>query len=534
MTNYQRETIQYSLEEEKKILNTLKRDYKEAGKTIESRIKNLLKREDAEMIHVIHQVNYQKALKTQIDDVLDKLNDGTYSSILQYMEDSYGTGFTSSLYRLQKQGVPLIFPMDRDEILRAVQTNSKISKKKYGKNFTKMKNTIRKEVTRGISTSMSFGDMARNIDNTMKSGLYNSYRVARTEGHRINQEASFDAMTKAKEAGADVVKKWDSTIDGRTRVSHRSLEGQVRELEEPFEVAGKKAMYPSGFGLPSEDINCRCVVLEIGRWELDEDEGFTKNVDGKIVDFSNSEDYKEFREKYYNEAKKLEEASGLQKQAPLETEEVISDECKLLVDSLNRSEVDYNEVVMHKAPLTESEIIKALAGGDMTGGSCASVGLAYCGQKAGMNVLDFRDGKSRNFFAIKHNLRRISELPNVKTYTEVARSSVTAGNKLLKMVEKGKEYYLVSGRHAAIVRRTEDDVLQYLELQSSWNNGWKNFDGNPRYTLSTRFGEAKGYDVEDFMIEVDSIKDSPDLKRLLGYINTVESKQRKGKYGTIK
>jgi hypothetical protein len=73
-----------------------------------------------------------------------------------------------------------------------------------------------------------------------------------------------------------------------------------------------------------------------------------------------------------------------------------------------------------------------------------------------------------------------------------------------------------------------------LELQSSWNNGWKNFDGNPRYTLSRRFGEAKGYDVEDFMIEVDSIKDSPDLKRLLGYINTVESKQRKGKHGTIK
>ena len=306
MTNYQRETIQYSLEQEKKILNTLKRDYKEAGKTIENRIKNLLKREDAELIHVIHQVNYQKALKSQIDDVLDKLNDGTYSSILKYMEDSYGTGFTSSLYRLQKQGVPLIFPMDRNEILRAVQTNSKISKRKYGKSFTKMKNTIRKEVTRGISTSMSFGDMARNIDNTMQSGLYNSYRVARTEGHRINQEASFDAMTKAKEAGADVVKKWDSTLDGRTRSTHRSLEGQVRELEDPFEVGGKKAMYPSGFGLASEDINCRCVVLEIGRWELDEDEGFTKNVDGKIVDFSNAKDYEDFRKKYYAEAEKIE------------------------------------------------------------------------------------------------------------------------------------------------------------------------------------------------------------------------------------
>lgn len=298
MTKYQKETLKYSLEQEKKILNTLKKDYEEAEKTIEARIKKLMVREDADLPHVIHQVNYQKALRSQIDDVLDKLNDGTYSSIQKYMEDSYGTGFTSSLYRLQKQGVPLIFPMDRSEILRAVQTNSKISKKKYGKNFTKMKNTIRNEVTRGISSSMSFGDIARNIDNRMKVGLNSSYRVARTEGHRINQEASFDVMHKAKEAGADVVKKWDSTLDSRTRPHHSQLDGQIKELDEPFEVAGLQAMYPSGFGKAEEDINCRCVVLEVGRWELDEDDTYSKfnGESGVLVsDLSNIKNYSEFR-----------------------------------------------------------------------------------------------------------------------------------------------------------------------------------------------------------------------------------------------
>ena len=319
MTKYQKETLRYSLEEEKKILNTLKRDYKEAGKTIEARIKKLMGREDADLPHVIHQVKYQKALRSQIDDVLDKLNDGTYSTIQKYMEDSYGTGFTSSLYRLQKQGVPLIFPMNRNEILRAVQTNSKISKKKYGKNFTKMKNTIRNEVTRGISSSMSFGDIARNIDNRMKVGLNASYRVARTEGHRINQEASFDAMHKAKEAGADVVKKWDSTLDSRTRPHHSQLDGQIKELDEPFEVAGKQAMYPSGFGRPEEDINCRCVVLEVGRWELDEDEDFTKigNEDSAIYEIK-SDSYQSFKENYYKQIDDYNNASKiLGKNAPV-------------------------------------------------------------------------------------------------------------------------------------------------------------------------------------------------------------------------
>ena len=205
-----------------------------------------------------------------------------------------------------------------------------------------------------------------------------------------------------------------------------------------------------------------------------------------------------------------------------------------IVDRLDDRGVVFREVKKHLKALKENEIISALAGGDMTQGSCASLGLAYMGQKGGLNVLDFRDGASRSFFATTYNLEEISRLPGVKTHREIARSSTTAGNRLLKNVEDGKEYYLVCGRHAAIVRKADDGALQYLELQSARYSGWHNFDGNPRYTLKTRFGECSGYDVEAFMIEVDSFKDSDDLKQLLGYINTAENEQRKGTYGTIK
>lgn len=205
-----------------------------------------------------------------------------------------------------------------------------------------------------------------------------------------------------------------------------------------------------------------------------------------------------------------------------------------LVEMLEDKGVVNRAVKKHAKPLTDSEIIAALAGGDLTQGSCASLGLAYIGQRGGLNVLDYRDGASRDFFSTRFNLDKISTLPGVKAIRETARSSVTAGNRLLKKVETGKEYYLVSGRHAAIVRKTEDGTLQYLELQSARYSGWHNFDGNPRYTLKTRFGECSGYDVECFMIDVDSFKDSDDLKSLLGYINTAESAQRKGSYGTIK
>ena len=202
---------------------------------------------------------------------------------------------------------------------------------------------------------------------------------------------------------------------------------------------------------------------------------------------------------------------------------------------LKLDNVEYRRVEKHKSPLTEDEIINSLSGGDMTKGSCASLALAYVGQKAGMNVLDFRDGASRSFFATRAILRKIGMLPNVITVTETAKSAVTAGNKLLRRVETGKEYFFCSGKHAAIVRN-KDGVMQYLELQSATGSGWQNFNGNPRYTLAHRFGDYRfnGHDIDAFMIEVNSLKGTDNLRYLLGYINTAKNEQGKGKYGTRK
>ena len=264
------------------------------------------------------------------------------------------------------------------------------------------------------------------------------------------------------------------------------------------------------------------------------------NLESQLRKFDRYDEWKKWKEDNPLDALKAQKTSLMDEIKRLE------DEIKAFEDSLNAHPVlnivdrlddygvEFREVKKHAKALSESEIISALAGGDLTQGSCASLGLAYMGQRGGLNVLDYRDGKSRSFFATTYNLEEISRLPGVKTIREIARSSTTAGNRLLKQVETGKEYYLVSGRHAAIVRKTEDDVLQYLELQSARYSGWHNFDGNPRYTLKQRFGECSGYDVESFMIEVDSFKDSDDLKQLLGYLNTAEEKQRKGGHGTIK
>ena len=76
-------------------------------------------------------------------------------------------------------------------------------------------------------------------------------------------------MQKAKNQGADVVKQWDATLDGKTRKNHRKLDGQWVEVGEYFEVGGRKVEAPGKFGRPEEDINCRCILLTRPRWAVD-------------------------------------------------------------------------------------------------------------------------------------------------------------------------------------------------------------------------------------------------------------------------
>ena len=208
-----------------------------------------------------------------------------------------------------------------------------------------------------------------------------------------------------------------------------------------------------------------------------------------------------------------------------------------LMNRLNKSNVDFLKVKKLRNNLSIDKIIERLAGGDMTSGSCASVGLAYVGNRNGLDVLDFRGGASQQFFSSRFNLDELTRiLPEDSVMTSVARSYITSGNRLLQQVEQGREYYFVCGRHASIVRRNEDNVLQYLELQSSTRSGWTDFNANPRHTLSTRFGcrNTTGRDVTGFMVDVESFQDNEEFREILGYINTNSSEQRRGASGYAK
>lgn len=306
MNRAQKEVQQVQLNDEQKTIKQLQRIYGQARKDCEQKIRELSSRTDFENLQsIIYQKQYQEALKKQLEGILDNLQGQQFTSVADYLQKSYHNGYAGAMYDLHKQGIPIISPINQEQVVKALQTDSKLSQGLYsrlGEDVNYLKRSIRAELSRGVANGSSWNEMAKHIANGMNSpynkAINNAIRIARTEGHRIQQQSALDAQYRAKESGADVLKQWDSTLDNRTRPHHRRLDGQIRELDEPFEVDGMKAQAPGHFGKAKEDCNCRCCLLQRARWALDEDELNELKERAAYFGLDKTKDFAEFREKY--------------------------------------------------------------------------------------------------------------------------------------------------------------------------------------------------------------------------------------------
>jgi hypothetical protein len=323
MNKRQLEVEKAKLREEKKLLKELKKIYEDAAKEVEQKIRisngkidfllsvydELDDKQKSLLQSQIYQKKFQENLKRQLDELIGNLNADSYDSITRYLTDSYYTGYIGTMYDIQGQGIPLITPINEKQVTRALTLNTKLSVPLYtrmGIDVGVLKKQIAKHISRGIATSSSYAHIARNIDGASNIGFNKAMRIARTEGHRIQVLSANDAQHAAKAKGCEVVKQWDATLDGRTRPMHRLLDGKLAEIDEPFVVDDIEVMYPGGFGIASQDVNCRCALLQRARWALDADELKTLKERAAYYGLDKSKDFEDFKKKYLkvNETKK--------------------------------------------------------------------------------------------------------------------------------------------------------------------------------------------------------------------------------------
>lgn len=293
MNKRQKLVQQQFLNDEKAVIKRLNQVYSKSLTDINDKVKNLTftidklqqeydwmdpndpkKAQVKSMIQSkIYQKQYQEQLQKQVDGILKQMHTSEFAAVSDYLDKCYEDGFIGTIFDAHGQGVPIITPIDQEAMVRAVQLDSKISKGLYtrlGEDVNLLKKKITAQVSRSIATGMTYAQTAKALENYTRIGYNNSIRIARTEGHRVQTTATMDAMEKAKEKGAEILKQWDSTLDDNTRESHVAVDGEIRELDKPF---SNGLMFPGDpNGAAAEVINCRCALLQRARWALGEDE----------------------------------------------------------------------------------------------------------------------------------------------------------------------------------------------------------------------------------------------------------------------
>ena len=305
MNSRQKQVQMSLLKNEKAVIKQLEQSYKDAIADIDKYILQLLARKDTENLQsIIYQIKYQEAIKKELESYLKVLHSKNFNTVDEYLKECYEQAHIGTLFDLQGQGIPLILPLDQEQMISAITLNSKLSEPLYnalGYNVDALKLDVLREISRGIAQGLSYQEMARNLKNVTNVDYNKTLRIAKTEGHRIQQEATYNVQKRAIAKGAKVVKQWDSTLDGKTRPTHRALDGQIIGVDEYFKSeSGYKALYPGDFGVPSEDCNCRCCLLQRAEWALS-DEEFTK-MNGKtneLQHFESIDDYNKFKKTFW-------------------------------------------------------------------------------------------------------------------------------------------------------------------------------------------------------------------------------------------
>lgn len=423
------------------------------------------------------------------------------------------------------------------------------------KNQKKLAVSLNDVLLTGLQQGKTVTEIAIALHNRMGQGFNDCHRLVRTESMHYLNDAT---LHRYKDAGVEYVQIW-AALDERTCDTC----GGYHEKVYPIDKCPAVPLHA----------NCRCTVLPvvdekvIAEYEKEDVAEISKDDRIKIkevqqdinsaqteIDQMNDEisklqdsilsrrkkkeisdedaliRIKELKEKIRNRESAIEKLKNELKKFGVNQKKEKSN----LVKMLEKEKIEFRKVTKYRKKVTESEIIDKISGGDRTKGSCASLGLAYIGNKNGYQCLDFRNGISRDWFSSKANKLTMWKELGVNVITEDSfKGCVSNGKKVLLNVEKGKEYYLSVGKHAAIVRKTEDGILQYLELQSSKENGWKDFSENVRDTLLQRFkcGKLNG---KAYLTDIGQLEGNEEFIKVLGYINTAEDAQLKGVTGHVR
>lgn len=213
-------------------------------------------------------------LENAIADEIKSLTSESIKTTTSAIKNIYSENYYQSGYAIETTvGMKLGFGMLNPSTIQAAVLNPLDRIKwpdRMKEHSQKYMSQIRQELTQGLIQGKGYAKIAKAV--TEKTGITanNALRIIRTEGHRVQSASRLLSFGKSETAGEDLgiqtSRVWVATLDDRVRDSHASMDGQAADENGVFtSSSGATAEAPGLFGVPEEDINCRCTVrLEIG------------------------------------------------------------------------------------------------------------------------------------------------------------------------------------------------------------------------------------------------------------------------------
>lgn len=182
--------------------------------------------------------------------------------------DVFAENYNYNAYRAERD-IAISFNLyNAEAVARLIRDDPQVlpewkidEEKDYEWNYKKVNSII----TQGIIQGESVEDITRRLCRDLATQNENRMRMfARTAITGAQNAGRQRQMEDAADMGIKVHKQWLSTMDGRTRDSHRYLDGQEVPYNDDFESYHGPIEYPGDPSAdPAEIYNCRCTMVTI-------------------------------------------------------------------------------------------------------------------------------------------------------------------------------------------------------------------------------------------------------------------------------
>lgn len=253
---------------EKQLEKAIKDNYRLAWEETRAHIAEIYERyATGETLTRTDMVKYNRLTKTeqQLAGILSNMYRRNKRFLYQQMEAAFLAGYFEQVFELEMQSDILLgfggvneraFTQLLDSSLTGLTLNERLKK-----NEREIVAQTRQALAQALAQGESYQQTAKRFLDVYEGDTAKAIRIAWTETHRAEEEAAFQAREKAREK-LDFEEIWLATLDGRTRDSHKKMDGKKKNENGFFKVGRYDARYPGDPRLPAKEVvHCRCTVV---------------------------------------------------------------------------------------------------------------------------------------------------------------------------------------------------------------------------------------------------------------------------------